>query len=413
MKLNLKLMRILHITNSSGGGAGIAALRLHKALVEVGVQSAYLSTNLSVNYRNEVIEDEFFSYKKPSILKKIVAKLLPSQFLKSQRKLAQVRSDLDCEIVTLPFSHYEMHLHPLVQQADVINLHWVSGILDYSSFFSECKKPIVWTLHDMNPFQGLFHYRGDQVKNSIYVDDFDKKIKGIKTNAIANVSLGATITPSQWLLDEAKKVFFFKQSTQLCIPNSIDLNVFKLQDKIALRNTYGIAKDEFVVLFVAESLNNSRKGFDLLLESFKHLNDLPITIMTIGKGEISDIDLKTIALGTVKTPEKMAECYGLADVFILPSREDNLPNVMLESFACGTPLISFNLGGMKEHVVEDITGLLAKELTGESLAKTIANFYKTSDNYNEAVIRKYAEENFSFEKQAKSYLNIYKNLLKK
>lgn len=404
-------MKILHITNSSGGGAGIAAFRLHKALIKVGIQSAYLSTNLSINYKNEVFEDEFFSYKKPSVLKKIVAKLLPSQFLKSQRKLAQVRSDLDCEIATLPFSHYKMHLHPLVQQADVINLHWVSGIINYPSFFRTCNKAIVWTLHDMNPFQGLFHYSGDQVKNSIHVRDFDEEIKNVKAIAIAAVSKGATITPSQWLLDEAKEACFFSQSKKLCIPNSIDLDVFKLQDKIALRKTYGIAEDAFVLLFVAESLDNSRKGLDLLLESFKYLKAFPITIMTIGMGEISGVDFKTIALGKVKTPAKMAECYGLADVFILPSREDNLPNVMLESFACGTPLISFNLGGMKAHVVENRTGLLADELTGESLAKSIAKFYKTSTNYNGGVIRKYAEENFSFENQAKAYLKVYTELI--
>lgn len=405
-------MKILHITNSSFGGAGLAALRLHHALVDEGVQSAYLSTNLCVNYKNEVVKDEFFKNKKASILKRIKTKLFTSKNTKYARELAKINADLDCEIATLPFSNYKTHFHTLVQQADVINLHWVSGIIDYSSFFKNIDKPIVWTLHDMNPFQGLFHYKGDQLKNCNHASALDYKIKIIKALEIKNIAKGTTVSPSKWLLEKAREEQFFPQSQKICIPNSIDLAIFKPNEDVILRKKYGISENEFVLLFVAESIDNQRKGLDLLLESLKYLNDFPLTILTVGKGNLPNINFKTIALGMVKTSEKMVECYSLADVFVLPSREDNLPNVMLESFACGTPLISFNLGGMKEHVKENVTGLLAKNMTGKSLAESIINFYNNKKIYKKNVIRNYAVENFSFKYQAKSYLHVYKNLIK-
>ena len=138
-----------------------------------------------------------------------------------------------------------------------------------------------------------------------------------------------------------------------------------------------------------------------------------ITVLVVGTGEIPSIDIdnvKIISLGEVRSTLEMAEYYGLADVFVLPSREDNLPNVMLEAFACGLPLIGFNTGGIAEHTIENITGILADEMTAESLENAIVKFYETRNNYNRGLIRKYAEDNFSPEKQVSDYLEVYKSI---
>jgi len=116
-------------------------------------------------------------------------------------------------------------------------------------------------------------------------------------------------------------------------------------------------------------------------------------------------------LGEITTAAEMAKCYAVADVFVLPSREDNLPNVMLEAFACGTPVIGFPVGGIAEHVKLNHTGVLAEEVSGLSLAKAIQLFYETKGKYQREVIRKYAEDNFSPEKQADSYQKVYDTVL--
>lgn len=409
-------MKVLHITYSYKGGAGIAAKRLHTALEKNGISSAYLSTNLTINYNNEVVIDDFFKYKKPTIFKKIKLKVLSfisiSKKNKLSKKINRFKKEGDFEIISSPYSSYKLQNHPLYKEADIINLHWVSGLLDYPSFFKACKKPIVWTLHDMNPFLGMFHYQNDLKNASLELKYFNKKVQELQKKHINYIEKGAVVSPSNWLLQEALASNFFTKLINKNIVNSIDLETFTFKNKTQLRKEYSISENEFVILFVAEDVNNYRKGFDLLLESLNYLKSINYDILTIGidSPEVHK-EIKIISLGRVSEVKRIVDIYNLADVFILPSREDNLPNVILESFATGLPIISFNIGGIKEHVLPNKTGALSKELTGLSLSKQIVEFYNTKNNFDSQLIRKYAEENFSFSNQSRDYLKIYKELL--
>lgn len=398
------------------GGAGIAAKRLHSALQQNGVSSAYLSTNLTINFKDEVVIDNFFKYEKPSIFKKIGIKILNllSLFRRGRftKKINNYKKEKGFEIISSPFSNYKLHNHPLYKEADIINLHWVSGILDYPSFFKVCKKPIVWTFHDMNPFLGMFHYKNDYDKALLELRNFNIKIQDIQKKCISNVKKGAIVTPSNWLLNEAISCGFFTKLININILNSIDLETFLIKNKEGLRKKYALNNNEFVILFVAEDVSNYRKGFDLLLDSLRKIRKIKATILTIGiDNSDSYKDVEVISLGKILEVNKIVDIYNLADVFILPSREDNLPNVILESFATGLPMISFNVGGIKEHVLPNKTGLISKELNGESLSKKIIEFYNSKDDYDSLQIRKYAEGKFSFINQCNEYLKIYKELL--
>jgi glycosyltransferase involved in cell wall biosynthesis len=111
----------------------------------------------------------------------------------------------------------------------------------------------------------------------------------------------------------------------------------------------------------------------------------------------------------IENDELLADYFRLADAFVLPSREDNLPNVIMEAFACGCPIIGFPVGGIKEHVVINKTGVIAESLTGSSLAKAINHFIIMKDVFSKDEIRKYAESHFSGAKQSKEYLNIFQS----
>ena len=409
-------MKVLHITTSAKGGAGIAAMRLHQALCKNGVASGFLSTNMTLDFDNKIVDDVFFKYKKPSVLKKIRIKLenyfFSSELQKTIEYFENIKGKMCFEMATLPFSSFRLQDHPLVQEADIINLHWMGGILDYPSFFEQCQKPIVWTLHDRNPFQGFFHYQNDERFNAKISTDFDDIMKQIKAVALRQIKKGAVVSPSKWLLGEAINSDFFPSFINECIPNSIDLDVFKLQDKMGLRQEYSLGSDDFIILFVADSVKNHRKGFDLLIEALSLLENIQVTVVAIGNGEIPIVaNIKIIPLGAISTADEMAKCYALADVFVLPSREDNLPNVMLEAFACGTPVIGFPVGGIAEHTKLNLTGILADEIGSLLLAKAIQLFYETKANYKREVIRKYAEDNFSLKKQADAYQKVYDEIL--
>lgn len=412
-------MKVLQVTTSSKGGAGIAALRLHYALRASGISSGFLSTDLTIDFDGEVVDDTFFKYKKASLfirtIRKVRSLILPSEEQKMRHKIRTKESKLSCEVLSLPFSNFDLHTHPLVKDSSLVNLHMASVILDYQSFFSQFRKPIVWTLHDLNPFMGLFHYRNDDEYNGKFLTKLNSKVKKIKASSIAKIRKGAIIAPSEWVLEEAENSKVFNHlAIRKCIPNAIDFGTLGIQDSEALRKQNGIGIDDFVLLFISDKLDNRRKGFDLLLDALPFLDKMPMTILTVGEGEIKNDNrgLKIVSLGRISSFKEMAASYGMADVFVMPSREDNLPNVMLESFACGTPVVSFAIGGMKEHIKENFNGLLADEISGKSLAEAIQKVYARKDDYDRSIIREYAEENFNFQKQAEAYTLTYRELLK-
>jgi len=418
-EINNQSIKVVHITTSPRGGAGMAALRLYQALQNNGVASAYISNKLTINFEGNTLVDSFFKYHKPSLLKraqlKIKSVFFPSSSQKIHKEIETVKENLDYEMLSTAFSNYKMEDHPLIKEADILHLHWVSGLIDFPTFFSICKKPIVWTLHDMNPFQGLFHYKNDQEKNHNLIGDLDMEQQKIKQTVINQIKTAALVTPSKWMLNQAKNSGVFSNfEYKECISNSVDLDVFKPKDKRALRRQKGFEENTLTLLYISDSEIGYRKGTDLLQKALEQIKGISLHIMVMGKGQliVENPMVKIIPLGYVSESKEIADYYAMADALIVPSREDNLPNVMLESFACGTPVISFAVGGMIEHIKQEVTGSLAAEITGNAMAETIMNFYKKREVYDQNIIRTYAENNFGFKRQAESYIETYKKLVK-
>lgn len=410
-------MKILQITTSSKGGAGIAALRLHEALRSCGIESAYLAKDLTIGFNGDEVSDTFFTYQKPSMFQKMLRKIellfSPNREQELQNLLVQLKSQLAYEMLSLPYSSYELENHPLVQEAAIINLHMVSIILDYNRFFSNINIPIVWTLHDTNPFSGLFHYHEDADRNEVILSEIENEIRAYKKEIIRHSSIQAIVAPSQWMTNLAIKSKVFQCGTIFkTIPNSISNISLDFSDLNTLRVTLGIDVNSLVLLFVAHNLSSARKGIDLLVTTLSKIQSIPITLLVIGKGEVSieNKHIKTIPLGVIQDSNEMSQLYAIADALVLPSREDNLPNVMLEAFATGTPVISFNTGGMASHVKEGITGMLAESLTPKSLASTIKNFLTQRNQFDPDVIKAYAKAHFSSELQARTYTDLYRSI---
>ena len=139
-------------------------LGLHKALRQQGVRSAYISRDTTINFDDKEIKDPFFRYQKPSVFKKVLRKLRavfkPSLEQKFKQKLAGIDSQLKYEIVTLPFSSFNLEKHPLIAEADIVNLHWVGKIMDYQRFFTTFKKPVIPVINAtfINSMQLLYCY---------------------------------------------------------------------------------------------------------------------------------------------------------------------------------------------------------------------------------------------------------------
>lgn len=415
-------MKIVHIATFINGGAGTATYRIHEALLKEGIDSKFICTDIPANYTAR----EVYQFPNPNYLiwerawrkfKRILAKHFNlrsiNYYYRLKQELEKLNTQINAEFTGLPFSAYNILEHPLVKEADIIHLHWVANFLDYPSFFKHNTKPLVWTLHDMNPLLGLYHYEADEERNETIEEALDNKVKQIKTKALKKASSKLmVISPSQWLNQKAVLSNKFLPGNCNMIPYPINTEIFSPRDTKDLRKELNIPTENTVFLFVSQSINNYRKGFDLLLEALQKLSNTNISLLIIGYAENLNLpNLHCVSLGFINDEEKLSEYYSLADAFILPSREDNLPNVMLEALACGTPVISFNVGGMATVIQNGITGLKADWVTAASLQIELERFLGNKEMFNRNKIRDYAMEQFNEEKIASAYLEVYKNIL--
>jgi glycosyltransferase involved in cell wall biosynthesis len=432
-------MRVVHINTSDQGGAGKACIRLHEAMLQRGVHSSLLTLHkslTSVPQHAQYRENDQPSAR--SLPERMWRRLSGSARREMQKKLQskQQRKELvntvclDFEHFSFPDSRYK-HLatHPLVTQADVVNLHWVSDFLDYATFWEALPdKPVVWTLHDMNPFTGGCHYSSGcsryqtdchkcpQLRGTSLPDQAEAGLALKKQVFAKKTSLQAIVTPSRWLGACSAASNLFAHVPHYTIPNSLATQTFRPLPQQACRQVLGLPPDKQVLLFVSSRLSNRRKGFDILLESLKsmparHVQN--IIVCSVGEPEagVNFSGITHVSLGAVQDEMLMRIAYNAADGFVIPSREDNLPNVVLESLACGTPVIGFAVGGIADMVVPGENGLLATRTDTQDFAAVLTNFLDRLPGFDRGAIARDAAARYGLSVQANGYYTLYQKLL--
>jgi glycosyltransferase involved in cell wall biosynthesis len=218
--------------------------------------------------------------------------------------------------------------------------------------------------------------------------------------------------PSKWLTRLSSQSRLFGTFKHIHIPYSLDLNVFKPYNKSYCRSVFNLPHDKKILLFVSEKIENRRKGFDLLINALSFLDRTDFHVCAVGD---SNPDIKyqidISFLGGISDERLMALAYSAADCYVLPSREDNLPNVMLESISCGTPVIAFPVGGMLDIVKTGFNGILAKDISSNSLADALNDFLEGRYEFDHVQISETAHKLFSPENQATRYITLYKSML--
>lgn len=411
-------MKVVHISTLDSGGAGIACNRLHSALLKEGVDSVLLTARKSIN---DIPSHYTLNEQSLNLVSRIKRRLGTHRFEWEKHRIKIAGQEKGHEAFSSAFSDYDVLSSRAVEEADIINLHWTAGFWDYRSF-GKTSKPIVWTLHDMYPFTGGCHYsegctkylelctncpqlKGTENYNysAILHKEKIKKVQGSRLHVVAL---------SSWLADCARKSRVLNSFPVSLIRNSIDMDSFYVIERKTAREKLGIPANTKVLLFVSQNLENKRKGLALLMEAIAGWEDENICIVSIGNtsSRSNNANVHHISLGEVNDESTMALAYNAADAFVIPSIEDNLPNVMLESLACGTPVIGFAVGGMKD-IISNLNGVLAEEVSSHSLKDAIVKFFDKMPSFKRDEIRKYAENTFSSKKQALEYINIYRELL--
>lgn len=405
-------MNILHINSHDTGGAAIAAIRLHKAMLKCNINSKILfryKTNFTIP----------FSYQFTPAPKNILSKIL-NRFIsiKVQTRL-DLKYKLSVHFSLLNKNDCKIDHLSIYKEADIIIFHSISNFLALESFLSENTKPIIWVLHDMNSFTGGCHYSESCMKfiktcNScpILKDTPDINIaetelcKKLKLYANRNIQL---VSPSEWLKHSSEQSICFRSFDHYLIPNSLDTSIFRFYNKKSARDILNLPAEKKILLFICDNISDKRKGFDLLVNALELIDKSKIHICVAGNNYNANLNIPDLSyFGKIHDEFKMALLYASSDVFILPSSEDNLPNVMLESLCVGTPVIGFSIGGLKDILKTGYNGVLIDNISSTDLAEAITSFINGKWVFDNKKISEFHTDFFSQEKQVKSYLDTFK-----
>lgn len=313
---------------------------------------------------------------------------------------------------------------------DVINLHWINnGFLRLESL-SKFKQPLVWTFHDMWAFAGGEHYVGDCKRYTMgYTHqtrplherglDVNRWIWSRKRHAWENLRNLTIVTPSRWLAECVKQSALFSQTRTEVIPNGVDHHRFKPMGRDRAREILGLPLNKRLVLFGAvNATSDSRKGFHLLKLALKEFNatshDTELVVFGASSGlGMADFGQKCHYLGRLHDEISLALVYAAADVFAAPSIQDNLPNTVMESIACGTPVVAFNIGGMPDMIEHQRNGYLAQAFEPADFAAGLQWVLADSERWQRlsSRARKKSEQEFTLDIQARNYLQLFKQII--
>jgi len=413
-------------TSDAGGGAPAACFRLLKALVSQKTDARLLVQHKKTNDErvSGIVTNAFTRFR--ANLNFLRERIPFMQFHEKDRSVRFAFSTANAGT--------SIKNHPLVKDADIIHLHWTnSGFLSIDNLkeLVDTGKPIVWTLHDMWTFTGGCHYSGScdafmqKCGNCPFLRDAgdnDISHKGWlrKAAMYAGAKNVTFVTCSKWLAGEAKKSSLIKDFRIEAIPNPIDIHIYSPKDKIAARQKRGIDPQAKIILFGAANINDKRKGLIYLLDALKILKeqypDEPIEMVIFGKNkhfDVSSLPFKVHELNLITSQDELAGVYSLADVFVTPSLEDNLPNTIMEAMACGTPVVAFKTGGIPEMVDHQKNGYLAVLKDPADMANGLAEVLNGQAAELSASARQRVLDNYTNEKIAQQYISVYQSVLSK
>lgn len=407
-------MKILHInTYDFFGGAARAANRLHYALLKNGIDSQMLVQNkttddpsiISINsskidkiftlFRH--LSDDYYmrSYKKPDVL-----------FSPATSSLGNVIEKVNA-------------LNP-----DIVHLHWICGSFISIEDLSKIKKPIVWSLHDNWAFTGGCHVKWDcnsfenecnscpRLNSNTYKDlSYYTFLRKKKT--FDNLKSLKIIGLSSWMAENAKKSSLLRNKDIVNIPNLIDTNIFKPIGKKIARNILNLPIDAKIIAFGAVySTSDINKGYHYIKEILK-LISLDIEIIVFGgsdPGDLGNIKSGVKYLGHIYDDYTLSIIYNAADVIIVPSIQENLSNVIMESMSCGTPVVAFDIGGNSDLIKHGINGYLVKPFEVSDFNNAFEWIFNNYEQVSKSS-REFICNNFNEEKNVNRYIDEYLKIL--
>lgn len=422
LKKDAALNLLMLNTYDNAGGAAIATYRLHRGLRSIGINS-----RLMVSYKGT--DDPTVVGRGPQTGLQKVITLLYSRRDERITRYYRAKGSGEFSPARCPDQ-----LVPRVSafNPDIVHLFWVNSGFMKIETLRQFKSPIVWTLHDMWPFTGGCHYDAEcgkfrqscgkcPILDSGSEHDLSRQVWERKKKSWRDVPI-VVVATSRWLADMARSSSLFKDQRIEVIPNGIDTEKYKPLDKQAARQAYGLPQDKHLVLFSAMgATTDKRKGNQFLVPALKKLalagwegNTELVVIGESAPVNPPDLGMKIHYMGYLHDEISQILLYSAADVTVAPSMQENLSNTVMESLACGTPVVAFNIGGMPDMIDHQGSGYLASPFASDDLAAGI--MWVLENNERHAMLsrqaRKTVLERYALKTVANQYQALYQDILK-
>lgn len=315
---------------------------------------------------------------------------------------------------------------------DIIHLHGLHGYyINFKILFNyinQNRVPIVWTFHDCHAFTGNCGYHYDCEKYTIechkcpYLRDYPKTLYFDHTRTMfknkkklfTKGENKVIVSPSEWMTGDAKKSFFGKYKC-ITINNGINNNlIFYPRDKSSSRTKHGFSQNDKIVLGIAFGFDEPRKGVKYLVQLAKDLNSHGIKIVLIGlnsdQSKFVEGFSNITAIPFTSNQDELAEYYSLSDIFVLPSLAENYATVVIEAFACGTNVVGFDVGGVKEQL-SDNRGIVVEVGNQDMLNSAIIDFFEGKIKLrNSYELVQYITKNNTVQIMAEKYIKVYNDI---
>ena len=416
-------MKVLLIAKSPRtGGAAICSSRLLEALRQEGADVKMLVQD-GADEGKGIYSTSSGVFKRWLNLLRFIAERLVF--------LPQERSKNIRFLFSLANTGEDIEENPLVREADIIHLHWINaGFLSLQSLEAllNLGKPVVWTFHDMWTFTGGCHYALDctgytrscgqcPYLKSPGEGDLSFRI-WLKKKELFSKGKFTVIASSKWLKECVQASSLLQGQDVHTIHNPIDSFIFQPAEREQACRNLELDPAKKYILFGAATVKSFMKGYSYFVEAIQLLSAEvdpdQVEILLFGKSKGDEADafpLRTRNIAFVQSEEKLAELYSLAHLFVIPSLQDNLPNTILESMLCGTPVVGFKTGGIPEMIDHKRNGYMAANKSTTDLAEGIL-WILSSESYDtlSQETRESAERRYSKKNAVDAHIQLYKSL---
>ena len=400
-------MKILHVNTYDVGGAANACLRIHKSLLKKGIDSKVLFYQKGSSFaESETYKFNYWdgTFNQFHTIKKAIEYFL---FDRKQRRRQLPYSIM--EKFSFPTTIFDITQNPFYQKADIVQLNWVADFLDEKSFFEKNKKPVLWRMADLYTCGGGNHYeKGFDPK--VYETLINENLR-IRKEALEKAKDNLHFVPiSHWVKQKADESSLIKSFPKTLIHCGVNVNIFKPVSQDVARRALGLPLNKKIIGFGAQSLTNPRKGMNYLKEFVDKAKNQKLFFASFGANELHTENNNVYNLGAINDELLLSLYYSAIDVFVMPAIEEAFGQVIIESLACGTPVVSFRTGGGMDTIQTDKNGVLASEISGESLSESIMKAVDT--DYDKDWIVQDAVTRFDIDKKAEEYIRLYEKILK-